>query len=191
MVIDERWQFFNKTRANLDANPASQVRVVDPETLEQYELDLEYLHTGSDGPAFEAMRANLNAIASQTRASGIFRLRGIHIHRVLRCARVGEPAGAAPWCVDRDFVRPLDEFTRRLAVCPDYEAATRAALQALDDLFGFSPAVLLVCDPSAERLFAVEGSPAPPVETVMPSAEEIAVAFAPYGCEILGPPPAM
>jgi quercetin dioxygenase-like cupin family protein len=37
----------------------------------------------------------------------------------------------------------------------------------------------------------VENSPAPPVETVMPSAEEIAAAFAPYGCEILGPPPAL
>ena len=36
---------------------------------------------------------------------------------------------------------------------------------------------------------SVESSPEPPVETVMLSAEEIAAAFAPYGCEILGPPP--
>jgi hypothetical protein len=151
-------QFFNKTRANLDANPASQVRLVDPETLEQYELDLEYLHTESDGPAFEAMRADLDAIASQTGASGIFRLRGIDIHRVLRCARVGEPAGEAPGRAERDVVRPLDEFTRRLAVCADYEAATRVALQALDDLFDFSPAILLVRDPRADRLFAVASS---------------------------------
>jgi hypothetical protein len=148
-------QFFNKTRANLDANPASQVWVVDPETLEQYELDLEYLHTESDGPVFEAMRADVDAIASQTGASGIFRLRGVDIHRVLRCARVGEPAGEAPRRAERDVVRPLDEFTRRLAECADYEAATHAALQALDDLFGFSPAILLVRDLRAERLFAV------------------------------------
>jgi hypothetical protein len=80
-------QFFNKTRANLDANPASQVWVVDPETLEQYELDLEYLHTESDGPVFEAMRADVDAIASQTGATEIFRLRGVDIRRVLRCAR--------------------------------------------------------------------------------------------------------
>lgn len=148
-------QFFNKTRANLDANPASQVWVVDPETLEQYELDLEYLHTESDGPVFEAMRADVDAIASQTGATGIFRLRGVDIHRVLRCARVGEPAGEAPRRAERDFVRPLDEFTRQLAACADYEVATQAALQALDDLFGFSPAILLVRDPRAERLFAV------------------------------------
>jgi adenylate cyclase len=148
-------QFFNKTRANLDANPASQVRVVDPETLVEYELDLEYLHTESDGPAFEAMRADLDAIASQTGASGIFRLRGVDIHRVLRCARVGKIDGEPPGRAERDVVRPLDEFTRRVAVCTDYEAATRVALQALDDLFGFSLAILLVRDPRVERLFAV------------------------------------
>jgi quercetin dioxygenase-like cupin family protein len=37
----------------------------------------------------------------------------------------------------------------------------------------------------------VATSPEPPVETVIPSPAEIAQAFAPYGCEILGPPPAL
>jgi mannose-6-phosphate isomerase-like protein (cupin superfamily) len=37
----------------------------------------------------------------------------------------------------------------------------------------------------------VESSPELPAETVMPSAEEVTAAFAPYGCEILGPPPAL
>lgn len=38
---------------------------------------------------------------------------------------------------------------------------------------------------------AVADSPEPPVETVIPSPAEISQAFAPYGCEILGPPPAL
>jgi quercetin dioxygenase-like cupin family protein len=38
---------------------------------------------------------------------------------------------------------------------------------------------------------AVAESDEPPVETVIPSPEEISQAFAPYGCEILGPPPAL
>jgi quercetin dioxygenase-like cupin family protein len=38
---------------------------------------------------------------------------------------------------------------------------------------------------------AVAESPEPPVETVIPSAEEMSRAFAPYGCEILGPPPTL
>jgi quercetin dioxygenase-like cupin family protein len=37
----------------------------------------------------------------------------------------------------------------------------------------------------------VADSPEPPAETVMPPVEEIVRAFAPYGCEILGPPPAL
>jgi adenylate cyclase len=149
-------QFFNKTRANLDANPVGQVRVVDPDTLEQYELDLEFVHTETHGPTFDAMRANLDAIASHTGMSGVFRLRGVDIHRVLRCTPVGQAAvEARPRRAVRDIVGPLDEFTRQLAACSDYGETSRVALEALDDLFDFAPAILLIADPEAGRLFAV------------------------------------
>jgi hypothetical protein len=148
-------QFFNKTRANLDANPASQVRVVDPDTLEQYDLDLEYLHTETHGLTYDAMRANLDAIASQTGMSGVFRLRGIDVHRVLRCSKVGGTAEVKPRRIERDVLGPLDELTRQLAACTEYGEASRIALEALDDLFDFSPAILLALDPDAGRLFAV------------------------------------
>jgi hypothetical protein len=148
-------QFFNKTRANLDANPVGQVRVVDPDTLEQYDLDLEYVHTETQGPTFDAMRANLDAIASQTGMSTVFRLRGVDIHRVLRCARVGAESDARPLQSQRDMLGPLDEFTRQLAACGDYDEACRVALEALEDVFGFAPSILLVRDPVAGRLFAV------------------------------------
>jgi adenylate cyclase len=148
-------QFFNKTRANLDVNPVGQVRVVDPDTLEQYELDLEFVHTETQGPTFDAMRANLDAIASQTGMGAVFRLRGVDIHRVLRCARVGPATDARPSRSERDVLGPLDEFTRQLAACGDYDEASRVALQALEDLFGFGPSILLVRDPEAQRLFAV------------------------------------
>jgi hypothetical protein len=42
-------QFFNKTRANLDANPYGQVRVVDPDTMAEYALDLCCTHTEPRG----------------------------------------------------------------------------------------------------------------------------------------------
>jgi hypothetical protein len=148
-------QFFNKTRANLDVNPASQALVVDPETLAQYELDLLYLHTETHGPIFDAMRTNLEAVASQTGMEGVFRLRGVDIHRVVRCARVGGEVSTGPRRTERDVLAQLDELTRRIAACSDYDAATRTALEALDDLFDFPQAILLVRDPAAERLFAV------------------------------------
>jgi quercetin dioxygenase-like cupin family protein len=38
---------------------------------------------------------------------------------------------------------------------------------------------------------AVSTHPAPPADSVFPPVEEIAAAFASYGCEIVGPPPAL
>jgi adenylate cyclase len=150
-------QFFNKTRANLDANPVSQVRVVDPITMQQYALDLHYLHTETEGRTFDQMKANLEAVASQSGMGDVFRLRGVDIHRVLRCVPVDGDYAATPQ-PERDMLGPLDEFVRRLAQVDQYADATRVALQALDDLFDFRHAILLVADEGAERLFAVAGN---------------------------------
>ncbi len=148
-------QFFNKTRANLETNPVGQVRVVDPDTMAQYDLDLEFLHSEAQGATFDAMQASLEAIASQTGMSGVFRLRGVDIHRVLRCSEAGGSAHDRRQRPERDPLPPLDELTRRLAACGEYEEATRVALEALDDLFEFAAATLLIRDARAERLFAV------------------------------------
>jgi adenylate cyclase len=149
-------QFLNKTRANLDENPWAQVRVVDPKTMQEFQLDLQYVHTDTEGPIFDAMRANLEAIASQTGMGDVFRLRGVDVHRVVRSEPVGARVGAT---VHREPVRdpigPLDELTRRLTLCTEYEEATRVGLQALDDLFGFAQAILLVADEDGDGLFAV------------------------------------
>jgi adenylate cyclase len=149
-------QFFSKTRANLDVNPRAQVRIVEPDTFQQYALDLYYLHTETEGSIFDAMKANLDAVASQQGMGDVFRLRGVDIHRVVRCAPVGDRVHAGlhreP---ERDVIGPLDEFMRRVALCDEYGAATRTALQALDDAFGFGQAILLIADGRGERLFAV------------------------------------
>jgi adenylate cyclase len=149
-------QFLKKTRANLDENPWAQVRVVDPETIKEYHLDLQYLYTETEGQSFDAMRANLEAIASQTGMGEVFRLRGVDIYRVVRSepvgARAAAPARREP---ERDPIGPLDELTRRLGLCTEYETATRVALQALDDLFGFTQAILLVAGDDGGGLFAV------------------------------------
>jgi hypothetical protein len=149
-------QFFNKTRANLDANPRAQILLVEPESFQQYRLDLQYVHTETEGAIFEAMKANLDAVASQQGMGDVFRLRGVDIHRVIRCAPVGDRIDAdARREPERDMIGPLDEFIRRVAPCVDYEEATRTALQALDDLFGFAQAILLLADERGDRLFAV------------------------------------
>ncbi len=148
-------QFLNKTRANLDANPVAQVLVVDPGTCEAYLLDLRHVHTETDGPVFEAMRTELEAIASQTGMGDVFRLRGADIYHVVRCEAVHDDAAPAPARPERDLIGPLDELTRRLALADSYADAATAALRSLEDLFDFPHAILLAADERGDRLFAV------------------------------------
>lgn len=148
-------QFLRKTSDNVDANRKAQLLVTDPETFAEYRLDTEFLYTETEGPAFEAAKANLDAVASQSGMSDVFRLRGIDIHRVIRCEAVGhELEATARPAGDPDALRPLDEFVRRLGLCADYEELTRAALHALEDLFGVAYSILLLADADGGCLFA-------------------------------------
>lgn len=148
-------QFLNKTRANLDANPVAQVLVVEPGTCESYLLDLRHIHTETEGPVFEAMRTELEAIASQTGMGDVFRLRAADIYHVVRCEAVHDDAAPAAVRPERDLIGPLDELTRRLALAESYADATTTALRALEDLFDFPHAILLAADERGDRLFAV------------------------------------
>jgi hypothetical protein len=152
-------QFFNKTRANLDENPQAQVIVVDPGSGDQYALDLRYQHTETEGAIFDEVEANLTAVASQMGMSDVFRLRGVDIHRVLRCDTFGDTAAPPPQpASEPDPLPSLDELMRRLSLCVDYADAARVGLQTLDDLFGFSYSILLTADERGDRLFAVSSN---------------------------------
>jgi adenylate cyclase len=149
-------QFFNKTSANLRENPWAQIVVVDPSTADQYLLDTQFLYTETEGATFDAVEANLDAIASQTGMTGIFKLRGVDIHRVVECVAFGEIVGVSRHHgSDRDAIERLDEFVRQLSLCGDYPEATRTGLEALADLFGFGQSMLLAADERGDRLFAV------------------------------------
>lgn len=149
-------QFLRKTAANLRENPLVALRVIDPTTMAEYELDATFLRSESSGELFEAVRAQLEAVAAQSGSQDLFRLRSVEILRVDRCAPVG-----APTIVDRSQAGPsellssLDTFVRRLSECRDLAEATRVALQTLEDLFGFPRSILLLADATDEHLFAV------------------------------------
>jgi hypothetical protein len=149
-------QFLNKTRANLDANPYAQVLVIEPGTHAQYVLDLRHLHTETAGETFETMRTNLDAVASQTGMGSVFRLRGVDIFSVTRCAPAGrlELHAGAPRPA-HDVLEQLERYVSTLVPCVGYEDVTRVALEALDDLFGFRHGILLAADEASGRLFAV------------------------------------
>jgi hypothetical protein len=77
------FQFFNKTIRNIRENPRAAVRLVDPSDFTVWSLDLEFVRSESDGPTFEAMDMQLEAIASMTGMTGIFKLKAADIYHVL------------------------------------------------------------------------------------------------------------
>ena len=51
-------------------------------------LQLEFQHSETEGPIFDAMEMQIEAIASVTGMSGIFKLRAADIYRVLSVERL-------------------------------------------------------------------------------------------------------
>lgn len=47
------FQFFNKTRENVLANPQATLLVIDPNTGATYRIAVRYLRTETEGPLFE------------------------------------------------------------------------------------------------------------------------------------------
>lgn len=60
-------------------------------TCESWDLELEYEHSETSGPVFDAMDMQIEAIASMTGMKGIFKLRAADIYRVISATKnVGE-----------------------------------------------------------------------------------------------------
>jgi adenylate cyclase len=146
------FQFFNKTRKNTQENPRAQVIVVAPGSADQYRLDLRYLRTEIDGPAFDRMNARLEAIASQTGMSQVFKLRGVDVYEVLDCRPVSAE-GLADFVPSAESIRELESFTERLANCEGLDALLSTALEALADLFGHGHSFVMFPDEDGTRLY--------------------------------------
>lgn len=146
------FQFFNKTRKNTRENPRVQVIVVSPATADQYRLDLQYLRTETDGPAFDRMNTRLEAVASQSGMSRVFRLRGVDVYEVLECRPVNV-VGRAESAPKAESMRELESFTERLGPCEDLDALLSTALEALADLFEYRHSFVMFPDEEGTRLY--------------------------------------
>lgn len=155
------YQFFNKTRANVLANPRAQMLLADPVTAATYRLDIDYLRTETTGALFERMKAKLAGIASHTGMAGIFKLLGSDIYRVNRIERIGN-AVEAPQPMRSTF-SALRNSCERLQQCSELDALLDATLQSLAREFDIQHAMILFVDGDsnragdgdAQRLYAV------------------------------------
>lgn len=157
--VDERhvalsYQFFNKTRENILANPVAALLVTNPMTAEQYQLSLRYLRTETSGPLFESMKAKLAGIAAHTGMTGIFRLLGSDLYEVTDIEQVvaarlpAEPPA-------RNLLSALRIFTQRLAPCSDLDHMLSETLSCLREHFDIDHAMLLMLDATRKTLYTV------------------------------------
>lgn len=77
------FQFFSKTIRNVRENPRASVWLVDLAGHAHWILHLEFQRSETEGPTFDAMDMQIEAIASATGMSGVFKLRAADIYRVL------------------------------------------------------------------------------------------------------------
>jgi hypothetical protein len=89
------FQFFSKTIRNVRENPRAYVCVNDMRGHATWVLQLEFQHSETEGPVFDAMDMQIEAIASTTGMSGIFKLRAADIYRVVSVEREPYPEWAA------------------------------------------------------------------------------------------------
>ena len=148
------FQFFNKTRENVLANPRAVVQTIDPETGAHYRLQVEYLRTETAGPLFENMKAKLAGIASHTGMGKVFRLLGSDLYRLHGIESVpGDFLPRAP--PPRSRLPALRALVRQLACCHDLSGLLDATLEGLYARFGIGHAMLLMYDREGERVYTV------------------------------------
>jgi hypothetical protein len=165
-LVDDRHvalscQFFNKTRRNLDANPVACAEVVDPLTLQAYRLRLRFLRSEKSGPLFETMSLRIDAIASHTGMTGVFRLIAADVFEVVSAELVDGFLTEPPADVRSDGVslagartemRGLQLISERINRAGDLESLLASVLEALEEYFAFAHTSVLLWDDQNRRL---------------------------------------
>ena len=160
-------QFFSKTSRNLAENPRAGLLIVDPITLDQYRLDVEYERTERRGTTFERLAEDVAVAAAMHDMQDVFRLRSADIYRVtgieavparVHAAPPGaaglQPGGSRTNVPERD-AELLAELTRRVSRSADLDSLVSAVVGGLADQFGYEHSILLLADERGERLYTI------------------------------------
>jgi predicted pyridoxine 5'-phosphate oxidase superfamily flavin-nucleotide-binding protein len=84
------YQYFNKTIKNLRENPRACVQVIAPDTGYTFLLQLRFDHSEKEGPIFDRMSMELEAIASMQHMEGVFKLQAADVYEVLSVRKLVE-----------------------------------------------------------------------------------------------------
>jgi len=148
------FQFFNKTRENILANPRATVFLIDPHTAARYVLQVRYLRTETSGGLFERMKAHLAGIASHTGMASVFKLQGADVYEALGIEHLPGPELAPP--PERSgLLGAVRHVSTLLASASDLHTILDDVLAVLESDLGIAHAMVMLIDRSHERLFTV------------------------------------
>lgn len=148
------FQFFNKTRQNILANPLATLLLLHPQTFAFYRLQIRYLETQTAGPLFESMRAQLAGIASHSGMAEVFELKGSDLYEVL--AIEGVPGESLPPPPPRcSLLGQLRRCSEELARSTTLDEALAGFMTMLTAELGVEHAMILLLDPATQRLYTV------------------------------------
>jgi adenylate cyclase len=155
-------QFFNKTKKNVLANRYASIELYDPQTIEMYRMRVRYDHAETTGRLFDDMSRRIDAIASHTGMTGIFKLLSADVYEVLEVEQVVgfiEPLPADAVLDDppayRSELTGLQLVSQCASRATDLDSLLSTVLEALEQAFGFEHSMVLLCDEAAPRLYAV------------------------------------
>jgi len=150
-------QFFSKTATNIRENPHAAVLIVDAQTGEQYRLAVTFVETRTTGPTFENVKAHIEATAAQEGMAGIFRLFGVDIYHVREIVHISSAALATTGVAERRALRLTDaaRVVELIAARTDIDAILEAALDGLQQYFGYENMLLLAQDPIRQVLTTI------------------------------------
>lgn len=148
------FQFFNKTRQNILANPQAVVLLIHPLTGQFHRLAIRYLRTETEGPLFEQMKAQLAGIASHSGMQGVFRLLGSDVYHVERIEAL-EGGSMQPPPARPALLGAVRRASERLARSASLDEALAAVLSSLSQLMGVRHAMVLMLDEAGQRLYTV------------------------------------
>ena len=152
-------QFFSKTARNVMENPRASLLLIDPRDYGEYRVTLQYERTDRHGPAFEALRRDVDTVAALQGMQDVFRLRVADVYRITHIERVR--AGTA----DEEHVSSagvatggpseIAELSGRMGRAPDLDTLVATALRGLAELLGFEHSILMLVDETGARLYTI------------------------------------
>jgi len=156
-------QFFNKTARNIEENPRATVELAEPLTFQTYRLRIRFLRSEKSGPLFDSMAMRIQAIASHTGMSGIFKLIAADVFEVESFEKVegfltdaaGDPSEVTSVDGVRSEIRGLQLVAERVSRADSLDLLLDSVLESLDVYFGFEHTMILLEDETTKRLVTI------------------------------------